>query len=432
MSSSGVALAERHPQPARVAGPRRRLHSLLVEFLTPEALVQAAARVRDAGYTRWDAHCPYPVHGLEQAVGVRSTRLPWLILLCGTAGAGLAIWMQWWMNAVDYAFIVSGKPFFSLPANVPIIFELTVLLSALGAFFGMLAMNGLPALYNALFSSERFRRATSDRFFIHIRADDPRFDPQATRQLLASLGGVAVEEIHEELDSRIPARVKRGTVIVALLALVPVALVYRGRYARTSDTPIHIIQDMDAQLSYRAQEGHPLFADGRAMRPRVGATTANPAGLVVARSDAADPDSPFLTGREQGRWLTAFPPQVTVDADLLRRGQERFGIYCAVCHGLDGRGQGPVRVRSEELGTPLNVLPYTDPQVLSRPVGHIFNTITHGIRTMPAYGDQIPPADRWAIVAYVKALQQSQAASLEDVPDPERARLLSRQQEPQR
>ncbi len=170
---------------------------LLAEFATAEALLTAAARVRDAGYTRWDAHSPYPVHGLDEAMGVRPTRLPWLVFVCGAAGACTGLAMQWWMNAADYPFLVSGKPFFSLPANIPIMFELTILFSAFGAFLGMLAFNGLPQIYHALFGSGRFRRATSDRFYISIEASDPKYRPAETRRLLESLGGLGVEEVCE-------------------------------------------------------------------------------------------------------------------------------------------------------------------------------------------------------------------------------------------
>lgn len=184
-------------KPTLDAAADLRPWGLLVEFETPEALLAAAERIRDAGYTRWDAHAPFPVHGLDEAMGIRPTRLPWLVFACGLAGAVVGLAMQWWMNAVDYPFLVSGKPFFSLPANIPIMFELTILLAAFGAFFGMLACNGLPQICHALFGSGRFRRATSDRFFVSVEISDPRYDPAETRRLLDSLGGLGVEELRD-------------------------------------------------------------------------------------------------------------------------------------------------------------------------------------------------------------------------------------------
>lgn len=177
--------------------PGRTLHGLMVEFDSVDALLHGAKRVRDAGYTDWDAYSPFPVHGLDQAMGMKRTRLPLLVFMCGFAGAVTGLILQWWTNAVDYPFIVSGKPLFSLPANIPVIFELTILFAAFGAFFGMIVFNGLPALYHALFTSRRFRRATSDRFFICIEATDPGFDAAATRKLLDSIGGTNIEEVED-------------------------------------------------------------------------------------------------------------------------------------------------------------------------------------------------------------------------------------------
>jgi hypothetical protein len=161
-----------------------KLWGLLAEFQTPQDLVRAAARVRDAGYTKWDAHTPFPVHGLDGAMGIRSTRLPFFVLGAGMIGTTVGLSMQYWMNAVDYKLIISGKPFNSLPADIPVTFELTVLLASLTAFIGMLLLNNLPRFNHPLFSNAAFRRSTSDSFFLAIEAADPRFDREKTEQLL--------------------------------------------------------------------------------------------------------------------------------------------------------------------------------------------------------------------------------------------------------
>jgi len=173
------------------------LWGLLAEFETPEALLRAADAVRSAGYRHWDAHAPYPVHGLDEAVGIRRTPLPWLVFACGVAGAAGGLALQWYTNAFDYKFLTSGKPYFSIPANIPITFETTILLAALGAFLGALALNGLPQLYHVLFTKPRFRRATADRFFISIEARDEKFDRAKLEQMLRAHGAVAVEAVEE-------------------------------------------------------------------------------------------------------------------------------------------------------------------------------------------------------------------------------------------
>lgn len=176
---------------------KAKLFGYLVEFDNPDQLVHAAEQVRDAGYTCWDAHTPYPVHGMDRAMGIRYTKLPLAILGGGLTGLGGALLMQWWMNAHDYAYIISGKPFWSIPANIPVTFELTVLFSAITAVFGMLAFNGLPQWRHGVFSSERFARATDDRYFISVEARDPKFDPKRTADFLSTLGGSEVEALEE-------------------------------------------------------------------------------------------------------------------------------------------------------------------------------------------------------------------------------------------
>ena len=175
----------------------KKLWGYVVEFETVDALMAAAERVRDAGYTRWDAHTPFPVHGLNDAMGLKPTKLPLFVMACGVTGAAVGLVLQYFTNAVDYPFLISGKPLFSLPANIPVMFELTILFAALGAFLGMLAFNGLPELYHALFTRPRFRRVTADRFFVSVEARDPHFDPRQTRELLEELGGTVVEEVEE-------------------------------------------------------------------------------------------------------------------------------------------------------------------------------------------------------------------------------------------
>ena len=180
------------------------LYGLMAEFAGVDELLRAAKAVRDAGYTRWDVHSPFPVHGMDAAMGLRATKLPLIVFIMGVSGTLGGLFLVWWTNATDFAvphalrgyqYIISGKPIFSLPANIPVIFETTVLLAALGAVFGMLLMNGLPRLYHPLLARERFRRVTNDRFFISIEAADPLFDQAATAGMLLGLKAAHVEEV---------------------------------------------------------------------------------------------------------------------------------------------------------------------------------------------------------------------------------------------
>jgi hypothetical protein len=183
-----------------------QLYGLLAEFETPAAISEAAERVRDAGYRSWDCHTPFAVHGLDKAMGIRPTILPWIVMACGTAGATFGFLLQWFTNATSfdlwalvwvrgYDYLISGKPALSGAVYPVVMFELTVLFSAVGCVVVLMLMNQLPWLYHPCFKSRRFLRATDDRFFIVIERRDPLFVRDKTGEFLESLGPVAVEEL---------------------------------------------------------------------------------------------------------------------------------------------------------------------------------------------------------------------------------------------
>jgi len=176
---------------------RPKVYGLLAEYETPGELYEACEKLRDAGYGAWDAHSPFPVHGLEKAMGVRPSIVPWIVLVMGFSGAALGYLLQWWTSVVDYPLLISAKPYNSYPAFVPVIFELGILLGSFGAVFGMFGLNRLPTLYHSLFNSPRFSKVTDDKFFISVEARDPKYDPERTRELLQSTGATAVEEVEE-------------------------------------------------------------------------------------------------------------------------------------------------------------------------------------------------------------------------------------------
>ena len=202
--------------------------------------------------------------------------------------------------------------------------------------------------------------------------------------------------------------------ILGALALVPFACIATARSGASSKPRIHLVQDMDNQPRFKSQQRNPLFADGRAMRPPVAGT--------VARG-RLDEDAALATGKLGEAWATEIPLPVT--SALMNRGRERYGVFCAPCHGLAGYGDGIVGKRADRLqeGTWVPPLSFHADAVRQRSVGEIFGTITNGIRNMPAYGAQVPVEDRWAIVAYVRALQRSQGATIEDVPPELRTQL---------
>jgi len=173
------------------------IHGIMAEFQTPIALFHAAETVRDAGYKNWDTFTPFPIHGMEEAMGIKRTKLPLLVSCGGFTGVGLAYLMQWWMSSVDYPLVVQGKPYDAWQPFVPVTFELGILFAAFTSIIGMLALNALPRWHHPLLKKERFLSSSEDKFFVCIEARDPSFDPDKTRALLEAAGATSIELVEE-------------------------------------------------------------------------------------------------------------------------------------------------------------------------------------------------------------------------------------------
>ncbi len=454
-------MAHTHRQPEAPQGPRARLVGLLAQFDQPEPLIEAADKAREAGYLKMDAYTPFPLPAIDDAIGIRRTVLPFIVLAIGLGACGFGLFMQYYANKADwsplfpgYAFKISGKPLFSLPANIPVTFEVIVLSSAFASFFGMWLLNRLPRLANPLHRVPRFRRATNDRFFLLLEAGDSKFDSSRSRQQLEEWGATAIEEVHEDLtDHEFPRIIKFAGIILGCLLLVPPVLIYRNSGGTNRAPRLHVVPDMDYQHKYQAQQLGPvfngkadhtgLFGDGRSMRPPLPGTFAighmaedleqqrgggTPPDAIVssgagghgqsagqfhlqdaapAAGAAQDPAAP-----PEPEWVTTFPPHIEISRKTIERGKARFEIYCSACHGYAGNGDGLVNQRAVALSA-TGQAAWTaakslhDPTVTVQPVGRIFDTITNGRNTMGPYRAQIPVDDRWAIVLYVKALQET-------------------------
>lgn len=441
----------------------KKVHGIVAEFTSVDTLLDACRRVRDAGYTKTDAYTPFPVHGIDKALGIKPTILPWIVLACGLTGTATALAMQLWMNAYNYPYIISGKPFvLSLPAFIPVSFELTVLFSAFGAFFGMWALNGLPRYSCPLFTDPRFDRVTDDRFFLYIDSKDDRFDAAGVEKLFNEFGSDYIQKVVDDDSSdKVPKPLFVAWGLVVAVSVVPLLLVLKMRMTTSPSPRFHVFMDMDLSPAKDAQQHSTLFADGRAMRPDVPGTVARgemgqdmdlltgidmealamrdadraerlvrsylePAPQEAQADDAesneaeaAAPSQPPPSVMDTTPWLEENPLEITTE--LVERGQLYFGIYCSVCHGVNGAGNGLVNRRAQKIlattwlpPAPLHQdILYPD----KYPDGKLFNTISKGIRKMPGYAGQIKVRDRWAIVAYVRALQQSQNASIDLVPE---------------
>jgi len=185
------------PAPKYVSESGKPVHGIAAEFSKTPAVVKAAEQIRDAGYTKWDVMTPFPIHGMEESMGIKRTILPALAAGAALTGVGGALAMQLFMNN-DFEMVVQGKPYLAWEPLTPITFEIGILVTAFTCLFGMMALNGLPRFHHPLFSRERFLSVSDDRFFICIEAGDPNFDPARTRELLESVGAERIELVEDE------------------------------------------------------------------------------------------------------------------------------------------------------------------------------------------------------------------------------------------
>lgn len=514
-------MAHKHKTKKEPAAPKS--FGWMAEYVDEAQLLVAARKLRDSGYTKTDAFTPFPVHGIDEALGIKPTILPFIVLCAGMTGTITALTMEWYTNAFDYPYIISGKPFASWPAFIPVSFELTILFSAFTTFLGMLALNGLPKFSNPVFTNPRFDRATNDRFFLYVDSKDRYYNRDAVHKLLKDTHPESLEEvIEDESPAEIPQAIWMGITTLAIFSLIPLAAVYLIRQSRSEDPRFHVFLDMDFQPKKKSQQTTTIFEDGRVTRPQVEGTVARgqyaptgayylgydpekvasaaaakstrfvtlgqppaetagtpdegnppapqepapqePAPAAPAATDkpaetpaapaptepAPTPTEPQAPAADAAKpaepppaapaaaaaavpgeinldtlpWLTDFPEGVVSEANMAR-GKQRFEIYCGACHGLAGDGNGLVAGRAAELAQGYWVPPTSlhDAKIREQPIGRIFYTITNGKGKMGGYSSQINAEDRWAIALYVRALQRSRNAKIEDVPEGERAAL---------
>ncbi len=440
-----------HRKPANTVKPPQAF-GWMAEYADENKLMDAARKVRDSGYTRTDAFTPFPVHGIDEALGIKATVLPWFTLCAGFTGITIALTMQYWMNAVDYPYIISGKPFASWPAFIPVAFELTVLFSAFTTVFAMLGLNGLPRFSNPVFANPKFDRTTDDRFFLWIDSRDKYFNSEKVKHLLGETGALTVEEVREDDSStEVPRPILFAIAALILVTLIPGAIFLNMRLSKSGDSRFHVFFDMDFQPNKHTQSKTTIFADGRVQRPPVEGTvargelglsdpyslgydptataaldtTSSTSKLVSFQQEGdtgrADPPAavaanPVVEGEPNFAWSTEFPLEIN-DA-LYEIGRQKFEQNCAVCHGFSGYGDGLASQRALNLAQGYWLQPTSlhEDRIQQQSVGRLFYTITNGKGKMGGYAASLNPEERWAVVLYVRALQRSQNAQQSDVP----------------
>ena len=366
-------------------------------FSDAHKIVDAANQIRPRKLGRLEAYTPYPVHGLDRAIGLQPSRLGRLVMLMGVMGAGLALLFEGWVSAVDYPLVTGGKALFSWQAFVPVVFEVTVLFATFTAGLAMLfAFNKLPFFGHPVLHSKAIKDITRDKLALSIEATSAGFDAEAARQALLDSGAESVEVVPVPSWDRPLSLVGFLRTVAAIVAACVVA--GAGLYAAEKLIPVvPPLIHMHDQPKLNAFRESSFFADGRGMRPAVAGT--------VARGHLPPA---FATPEEAGILLSNPLPLTQA---LSERGRRVFNDHCAICHGTVGNGV-PLLSRAYG-GKPGNFL---SNEIRARPDGHYFGVLMLGKNAMPGYAADLDEDDRWAAVHYIRILQRAQNAKDEDLP----------------
>jgi mono/diheme cytochrome c family protein len=377
-------------------GARAETFAVVGLFSEPSAIIDAANKIRPQKLGRLEAYSPYPVHGLDQAIGLGKSRLGALVMGMGILGAVLALLFEWWTSAVDYPLNTGGKPLFSWQAFVPVMFEVTVLFATFTAGLAMLFLfNKLPFFGHPILHSKVIKDVTRDRLALSIERIGPDFDPDKARQALVEGGAASVEVVPVPTWDRPLTLVGLLQTIAGIVAACMVA--GGGIYAAEKLVPVvpPMIRVHD-QPKLNAFHESSFFADGRGMRPAVAGTVAR--GHLPAA---------FKTPEEAGKLLSNPLPLTQRTAE---RGRKVWNDHCAICHGVVGDG---VALLSRAYGgKPANLLANS---VRQQPDGYLYGVIMLGKNAMPSYAPDLDESDRWSVVHYVRILERSQNAKDEDL-----------------
>lgn len=363
----------------------KKIYGIAALFKKPDDIINAASKVAKAGYKKWDVNTPYPVHGMDKAMGLKTSKLGYVTLLFGLTGTASALLLMWFTLSVDYPIVIGGKPFFALPAFIPVTFELTVLLATVSTVIAMLAFFfGLPSNNHPLNNTSYMSKVSLDHFGIIIEAADPGFEKEKIESLLKGFNPVSVEVIYYPEQPKYPIFQPRFILFLVSVAIVVSIGTYLALNKLLYIVPFSWMSNQDKIIPQSRSE---LFADERGMRTPVEGTVAR--GFLPY---------PYL-GVDQPKEYLSNPLLPTMEN--LKLGKRKFLTFCSPCHG--NFGDGDSRLRGQFPNPPS----LHSERIRNFEDGHIYHIITNGKNIMPSYAAQISREERWAIINYIRVLQKA-------------------------
>ncbi len=374
-----------------------KLFAYTALFDTPNDIIHAAKVIAGKGYTKFDVNTPYPVHGMDRAMKLPDSKLGFVTLFAGLGGTALALATMGWMMGIDYPVVIGGKPFFPLPAFIPITFELTVLLATLTTVAALLFFFfKLPNNKHPLHDTNYMKNVSSDKYGVYIEAIDPKFNFEEVKVLLKSLNASVIEPVYFDKDEvNFKAKVADPKFLAFLFVIAMFVSV--STYLHLNKLLYMVpFNWMDDQEKVVPQSTSNIFENNSGMQQPVEGTVARG---FIPYAFKGKPD-------EAGEFLVN--PLIPNDKNL-QIGKTKFNTYCSPCHGYLGEGDSRLRgnfpnppsIHSEKVRT------WSD--------GRIYHVIVEGQNVMPSYTSQLSREERWAVVNYMRVLQRSLNAKETDL-----------------
>ncbi len=366
-------------------------------FDTPNQITHAAEKAVEHGYTKFDVSTPYPLHGMNKAMNLKPSRLGYVAFVAGLSFAVTFVLLLWWMNAVDYPVVYGGKPFFSFPAYIPLVFEVLVLSASISTVLAMLfVFFKFPNNSHPLHGTEYMKAVSSDKYGMLIQADDPKFNEIDVKKYLESVHAVKIIPIYwdnDEINHKHKILEPKFILFLVAVAILNSAMVYFVYNKVLYMVPFNWMMDQQKQS---AQQHSLIFSDGYGMRQPVEGTIAR--GYLPYEYKG----QPDLAGQK-------LVNPIPVSKASLTLGQKKFDTYCSPCH--DYHGTGNSRLRGQFPNPPS----LHSEKVRTWSDGRIYAVITEGQNVMPSYATQLNPDERWAVINYIRALQRAMNAKESDL-----------------
>jgi mono/diheme cytochrome c family protein len=376
---------------------KKILYSYAGIFDSPDDISHAAEKAVENGYTKFDVNTPYPLHGMNKAMNLPPSKLGYVALIFGLSGTLGALLSLWWVSAVDYPIVIGGKPFFSFPAYVPVMFEVTVLSASIATVLAMLfVFFKLPNNAHPLHGTKYMQKVSADKYGISIQADDPKFDEELVKKFLENVHAKEIIPIYwdnDEINHEHKIFEPRFVVFLLIVGLLTSGVTYFSLNKLMFMVPFNWMMEQPKQ---NAQQISIFYTDQFGMR--------QPVTGAVARG--------FLPYQFKGQPDVAgerlFNP-IPISKESLQLGQTKFDIYCSPCHGYHAEGDSRLR------GQFPNPPSLHSEKVRKWSDGRIFAVLTDGQNIMPSYSTQLTVDERWAVINYIRALQRALNAKESDL-----------------